>query len=205
MGYKERILDYLWSVAPGGATNGQIARALGISSQQTVYMTTQELAGRRLIRAAKEGATWVFYTLDTQADGGAVRASTASTARAGTLTPMTFEALAGRILGEYYRTPLAPGVVAGIRKRFDFVSADAQIVGAAKYDTLVRGERLPPAKFATIAEHVWLLEKTNAPTQFLVFGHDREVPVRWLERYGPLAGSVQFFFLSDEGHLEVLQ
>lgn len=23
-------------------------------------MTTQELAGRRLIRAAKEGATWVF-------------------------------------------------------------------------------------------------------------------------------------------------
>lgn len=30
---KERILDSLWSVAPGGATNGQITRALGISSQ----------------------------------------------------------------------------------------------------------------------------------------------------------------------------
>jgi len=205
MSYKERILDYLWSVAPGGATNGQIARALGITSQQTVYMTTQELAGRRLIRAAKEGATWVFYTLDAQADSGVVRASMASTAQAGTLTPMTFEALAGRVLGEHYRTPLAPGVVAGIRKRFDFVSADAQIVGDAKYYTLVGGERLPPAKFATIAEHVWLLEQTHAPTQFLVFGNDREAPLRWLERYGPLAGSVQFFFLSDEGQLEVLQ
>ena len=27
MSYKERILDYLWSVAPDGATNGQIARS----------------------------------------------------------------------------------------------------------------------------------------------------------------------------------
>ncbi len=47
MSYKERILDYLWVIAPRGATNGQIARALGISSQQTVYMTTQELAGHQ--------------------------------------------------------------------------------------------------------------------------------------------------------------
>jgi hypothetical protein len=205
MSYKERILDYLWSVAPDGATNGQIARALGISSQQTVYMTTQELAGRRLINAVKEGATWVFYALDAHADGGAVRAATASVAHTGALTPAAFEALAVQILGERYRTPLAPGVVAGIRKRFDFVSADAQIVGDAKYATLVGGERLPPAKFATIAEHVWLLEKTHAPTQFLLFGNDREVPLRWLERYGPLAGSVQFWFLSDDGKLEVVQ
>ncbi len=71
MSYKERILDYLWSVAPDGATNGQIARRLGISSQQTVYLTTKELATRRLIRAAKEDATWVFYALDAQADDAA--------------------------------------------------------------------------------------------------------------------------------------
>ncbi len=68
MSYKERILDYLWSVGPHGATNGQIAHALGIRSQQTVYMTTQELAGRGRIRAAKAGAAWVFYSLDEQAD-----------------------------------------------------------------------------------------------------------------------------------------
>jgi DNA-binding transcriptional ArsR family regulator len=204
MSYKERILDYLWSVAPGGATNGQIARALGINSQQTVSMTTQELTGRRLIRAAKEGATWVFYALDAQGDG-AVRASRESTAGVGILTPATFEALAGRVLGKQFGTALSPGMVPGIRKQFDYVSADQQIVGDAKYYTLVGGERLPPAKFATIAEHVWLLEKTGAPEQFLVFGNDREVPLRWLQRYGALAGSVQFLFLSDEGHLEVLQ
>ena len=194
MSYKERILDYLWSVAPGGATNGQIARALGISSQQTVYMTTRELAGRRLIRAVKEGATWVFYALDAQADSGVVRASREAAARTGLLTPATFEALAGRVLGEQFGTALSPGIVPGIRKQFDFVSADEQIVGDAKYYTLVGGERLPPAKFATIAEHVWLLEKTNAFEQFLVFGNEREVPLRWLERYGALARSVGFYF-----------
>lgn len=40
---------------------------------------------------------------------------------------------------------------------------------------------------------------------WVFYALDREVPLRWLERYGPLAGSVQFFCLSDEGHLEVLQ
>lgn len=187
MSYKERILDYLWSVAPGGATNGQIARALGINSQQTVYMTTQELAGRRLIHAVKEGATWVFYALDAH--------------------PVhdTSEALARRALGEHYRTTLAPGTLPGIRKRFDFVSPDQHIVGDAKYYTLVGGERLPAAKFSTIAEHVWLLEKTAAPKQFLVFGNDREVPLRWLDRYGELVSGVKFYFLDDDGQLEVLQ
>jgi len=37
------ILDYLWSVAPDGATNGEIVRALGIRSHQSVYMATQNL------------------------------------------------------------------------------------------------------------------------------------------------------------------
>ena len=60
------------------------------------------------------------------------------------------------------------------------------------------------ADFATIAEHVWLLEKTGAPTTFLVFGNDREVPALWLERYGSLATGVAFYFLADGGRLELL-
>ena len=84
------------------------------------------------------------------------------------------------------------------------VSADCDIVGDAKYLTLVRGQRLPPAKFSVIAEHVWLLEKTGAPMTFLVFGNDRQVPELWLQRYGKLASGVSFYFLSDDGTLEAL-
>ncbi len=57
----------------------------------------------------------------------------------------------------------------------------------------------------SIAEHVWLLEKTAAPKQFLVFGNEREVPLRWLDRYGALAHGVQLFFFNDDGQLEVLK
>jgi hypothetical protein len=71
--------------------------------------------------------------------------------------------------------------------------------------TLVGGVGLPPAKFSIIAEHVWLLEKTNADVRFLVFGNDREVPVRWLAKYGALAKCISFFFLHSSGTLETLQ
>jgi hypothetical protein len=98
--------------------------------------------------------------------------------------------------------PLTTGEIPGVPKQFDMISPDNQIVGDAKYYTLVRGKRLPPAKFATIAEHVWLLEKTGAPTTFLVFGNQKAVPVRWLNRYGNLASGVDFYFLSDEGDLQ---
>jgi len=51
-----------------------------------------------------------------------------------------------------------------------------------------------------IAEHVWLLENTNADRKFLVFGNDRRVPEQWLERYGPLVRSVEFYFLDDRAN-----
>jgi hypothetical protein len=95
--------------------------------------------------------------------------------------------------------------VPGVPKEWDMVSPDGHIVGDAKYFTLVHGQRLPPAKFSVIAEHVWLLEKTGAQTTFLVFGNDRQVPELWLQRYGHLVSRVAFCFLADDGRLELLK
>jgi hypothetical protein len=102
------------------------------------------------------------------------------------------------------KVALSPGLVRGIPKKWDLVSQDQTVVGDAKYFTMVQGKKLPPAKFSVIAEHVWLLEKTNAAKVFLVFGNDREVPVLWLKRYGGLVSRVSFYFLSDDGNLELL-
>ena len=63
---------------------------------------------------------------------------------------------------------------------------------------------MPAAKFSDIAEYVWLLEKTNADVAFLVFGKDRDLPQRWLKRFGALAPGVRFFFLDDDGGLTEL-
>ena len=55
MAYAERMLDYLWSIAPDGATNSQIADRLSIRSHQTVYMLTQDLLHQGLIRSERRG------------------------------------------------------------------------------------------------------------------------------------------------------
>jgi hypothetical protein len=70
---------------------------------------------------------------------------------------------------------------------------------------LVRGQYLPPAKFSIIAEYVWLLEKTGAPATFSICGNDRHVPELWLQRYGSLVSGVSFYFLTDDGTLEMLK
>lgn len=108
-------------------------------------------------------------------------------------------------MSEELGTRLTEGMVPGIPKRFDMVSPDRQAVGDAKYLTLVQRERIPPAKFMEIAGHVWLLERTQAARTFLVFGNQREVPEAWLKKYGGIAHSVEFYFLSDEGAIQRLK
>jgi hypothetical protein len=204
----QQILNYLWSIAPNGAGNAQIAQGTGIPSHQGVYMTTQHLLYQGRVRAERQGRTWVFYAVEGPAvDLG--HSSRAATSPADylqqTRTAAGFEELARVTLGQRYGTSLAPGSLAPVPKRFDFVSPDQRIVGDAKYYTLVGGIGLPPAKFSIIAEHVWLLERTGAAVQFLVFGNDRGVPVQWLKRYGHLAPEVAFYFLTDSGEVEDLR
>ena len=120
------------------------------------------------------------------------------------MTWQEFEALARVRMGREFNTEFTSCGVPGVPKKFDMVSCDAKIVGDAKYLTLVRGERIPPAKFMEIAGHVWLLGMVEAEKRFLVFGNQREVPEAWLRKYGALVQGVDFYFLSDDGALERL-
>lgn len=106
-----------------------------------------------------------------------------------------FENLCRKIVGTYFGVSLSKGMVSGVPTEFDMASSDGKMVGDAKYFTMVRGKGIPPAKFVTISEHVWLLEKTSADRKFLIFGNDRRVPMEWLKRYGHLAKTVEFYFV----------
>ena len=204
----QRILDYLWTIAPNGATNTQIAQGTGITPHQAVYMGTQNLLSQGRVRGERQGRTWMFYAVEGPAvDLG--HSPSAASSPVGyaqqVLSAARFEEMARVKLGGLFKSPLVPGRLADVPKRFDFVSPDGRIVGDAKYYTLVGGVGLPSAKFSIIAEHVWLLEKTGAPVLFLVFGRDRSVPVQWLKRYGHLTTQVVFYFLADTGELEKLR
>jgi hypothetical protein len=203
---KERVLDYLWSISPDCATNSQIRDATGIKSHQQVYLLTRELLGAGRIRGEQRGGKWVFQANESliaqfTSPGRASPAEVLALSREG-LSPRAFEELAQAVMSEHFGVPLTPGQVPGVPKEFAMVSPGGDVVGDARYFALVRGQRLPLAKFSLISEDVWLLERTSAPTRFLVFGNDRQAPVLWLQRYGNLVSGVAFYFLADDGELE---
>jgi hypothetical protein len=90
-------------------------------------------------------------------------------------------------------------------KKFDMVSPNEDVVGDAKFLTLVKKKKAPPAKFMDIAGHVWLLGKTRANKKFLVFGHQRKVPDWWLKKYGQLVDDVEFYFIDSKRNVKRLK
>lgn len=139
---------------------------------------------------------------------GRTEKSTADEAASGSKrgsAPTLFEQLARWVMSDLYEVPLNSGKIAGVNKTFDMASEDGAVVGDAKYFSMAAGEHLPPGEFSAIAEHVWLLEKTDARFRFLVFGSDQRVPEKWIDAYGVLAPTVAFYFLSDNGNLETLK
>ncbi|MFX1476075.1 MAG: hypothetical protein ACFFCO_11450 [Promethearchaeota archaeon] len=114
-----------------------------------------------------------------------------------------FETKARELLSQYFKSKLRPGMFPGISKLFDYVSQDKDIVGEAKYLSLGKA-RIQPAKFASISEAVWLLEKIRARHKFLIFGSTKVIPLKWLQRYGSLLKNISFYFWDETRDLEVL-
>lgn len=115
-----------------------------------------------------------------------------------------FEELARRVMSQYFSVRLTEKNPKGFPKNFDMVSADEDIIGEAKFLTLVHRKNFPSAKMMEITGHVWLLEKADAKIRFLVFGNQRSVPELWLKKYGNLVQNVEFYFISAREDVEKL-
>jgi hypothetical protein len=196
-------------IAPRAATNADISRFAQVQPHQTVFMITRKLVNEGRLKAGRNGREWRFWidregSARTQQPLPPIPAPSASDIAISGTAARSFEELAREVMSAHYGTRLSPRQLTGVPKTFDLVSADATIVGDAKHFSLVQGTMLPPAKFSIIAEHVWLLERTGCAHPFLVFGNDRRVPMRWLEKYGHLRQRVEFFFVDGDGRLTAL-
>jgi len=198
----EVVLRHLNFIYPQEATNSDIVRATKIEPHQKVYGITRKLLRAGKISGRQIGREWFFKAIPGSEEAPETLYEKPIPEESPNST--SFESLARQVFSRYYGTHLKPGCLPGIPKKWDLLSDDGMIVGDAKYYTLVGGSSLPPAKFSTIAEHVWLLEKTDARTKFLVFGNQIEVPQHWLARYGKLVSGVNFFFLDAEGNITLL-
>ncbi len=205
---REEVISFLAKISPKTASNADIVSHTGIKPHQQVFQITRNLMDEGRIKGRRAGREWHFFVGEGHTSKPVHRPQKQKKrlipAPKGAMTPAAFERFCQDVMAKEYGVALGPATVEGVRKQFDLVSTDETIVGDAKYYTAVNGTSLPPAKFATIAEYVWLLEKTKAKKRFLIFGNDRRVPEWWLDRYGNLLRGVQFFFLSDNGKLELL-
>jgi len=113
-----------------------------------------------------------------------------------------FEKLTRKTMSRYFNAELVEKNPKGFPKRFDMVSPNEDIVGDAKFLTLVRRTKTPPAKMMEICGHVWLLEKVDAKIRFLAFGNQRSVPEIWLKKYGSLVQNIEFYFIDAQGKVE---
>lgn len=115
-----------------------------------------------------------------------------------------FEVVSREKMENIFGTTLSKGRWKDVPKEWDMISNTHGIVGDAKYLTLVRGKAIPPAKLMEIAGHVWLLEKTEANRKFLVFGNQKQVPGIWLKKYGHLIPDINFYFMDNEGQIDLI-
>jgi hypothetical protein len=198
---KERILAFLRSLSPKSATISVIQEGTGIEGRYEVYRLAKELLKEGEIHGVKGDRGWSFWIGEPPTFPEPVPAPRR---RRRGLGPRRFEALARETMSEHFQAKLEKGYVGQVHKEFDFVAPYQRVVGDALYFRSPKGTRWAPAKAGIIAERVWMLEKTGAPSTFLVFGNDRHLPEIWLERYGNLVYGVKFYFLSDEGELEEL-
>jgi hypothetical protein len=203
---KERVLEYVWAASPEGATNGQIQRGTGIISHQQVYLLTQELMAPGWIQGARHGREWVFWADESV---GAQFCSPGGTGPGepylGPRASAVFAERARAAMSAHLGLSLGPGAVPGVPRVFELVSDDGSAVGCTLYYAPVQGQHLPSAKFSLIGERVWLLENVSAPLRFLAFGYDRDVPLRWLQRYGHLAPGVRFYYLGEGRAVEEIE
>jgi hypothetical protein len=199
----ERVLRHLQYIYPDEASNSDLVRATGVQPHQQVFLITRRLVETGQVTRRKRGKEW-FFTAKSGVSDHIALPLTATEHALGGSTHLAFENYARQVFSNFFSKKLEKGSLAGVPKQWDMLSADAEIVGDAKYYTLVRETDLPPAKFATIAEHVWLLEKTPARIKFLAFGNQIEVPTLWLKKYGSLVGDVRFYFLDKSGAIRTL-
>jgi len=207
MGNREAILAFLQSIAPNTATNSEIVSRTSIRPHTQVFQITRDLMKNGLVKGRQFGSEWTFWVTDTQSDSAppsVMREKAIDQKNVDPISAAQFELIAQRVMSAHFKTRLAPRRVPGIPKTFDLVSDDCQIIGDAKFYTLVRGINAPPAKNSVIAEYVWLLEKTDAKHRFLVFGNDRRVPEGWLHIYGDMIKGVDFYFISSEDQMTQL-
>jgi hypothetical protein len=217
---QERVLQYLAAIYPKGATYGELESGLHILPRQRIIQMMQGLLKANKVRGEKSktrrGVFWTFYAL-VELGTPASSPPPGHAARPRAAIEMHLEDLADlpestrqkktaeRAMCAFYGLPLAKRGLIGLPGFFSLVSEDGCTVGEVLGFEQTQGLKASPARLAAISEKVWLLEKSNVRTRFIAFSGDRRTAMDWLVRYAHLAMGIAFYYVREDGEVELLK
>ncbi len=220
---QERVLQYLAAVYPKGATYAELEGSLHIRPRPQLAHVMQSLLKAGRVRGEKtktrKGVFWSFYALHAieapppPAPAPRLTAPGERTSRpelnladlAGLPEETRLRRTLERAMNAYFGEQLARRALPGLPGYFSLVSADGCTAGEGLVYEVVQSLKASPARLAPISEKVWLLEKSPARVRFLAFGGDRRVPMDWLVRYAHLTAGISFFYVHEDGVVELLK
>ena len=198
---RRKVMEFIKACAPRGVSSADIARRTGIS-QASAYQIARTLMEEGFVRAARDGRVWRFSW---NANGRTVPGTgSGSAAPVPEADEGDFPARVRQAVEEHYGCSFDMAAPDELSPAWRLVGDDGATLGYALHLAPLADGRVPAGRLALLSGLVWLLEKSEAETPFLVIGGDSATADAWQARHGPYCDEAEVFFLAGEGGLSRL-
>lgn len=97
--------------------------------------------------------------------------------------------------------------ITGKSKNFDLVNKSKRIVGDIKYYSMTKGGNTPSAKFSTLNEYAWLMQRLENSTEYkwkkiFVIGPDLNMIKKYLKTYERWLDDIEIYYCSKSGKID---
>ena len=96
--------------------------------------------------------------------------------------------------------------ITGKDKNFDLVNENKRIVGDVKHYSMTKGGNIPSAKFSTLNEYAWLMQRLERSTnlkwkKIFVIGADKPLVKKYIKTYGKWLDDIEVYYCSERGEI----
>lgn len=97
--------------------------------------------------------------------------------------------------------------ITGKDKKFDLVNEDRKIVGDIKYYSMTKGGNTPSAKFSTLNEYAWLMQRLEISTKhkwkkIFVIGTNEDIIKKYIKIYEKWLDDIEIYYCSENGRIK---
>ena len=123
-----------------------------------------------------------------------------------------FEVVARKSIENELGTILNGGKIdiCGKSKNFDLLNVDKKIVGDIKHYKMTAGGNNPSAKFSTLNEYSWLMQKLEQYQKqkwqkIFIIGKDPNVAKKYISTYDAWLDDIEIYFCDADGKLKKMR